>query len=241
MGGKDGSALRGAWETPKASDRSGRQTNSGGQAHLDVQANNWATPNTLDSMPPKSETALHREMTVTRPGRSMPSNLRDQATQMDNWPTPNANVSNDRESPESWHARAQKTKLATGANNGLPLTVAATQWQTPAARDTKGANSAQHSLVTGTGRKHMDQLCNFVAHSSHRAQILPSGNGLSKHRLGSRPRLNPIFTEWLMGWPTQWTKAEPSASSAAVTVSWRLALASHLSTYLGEPDSRSAA
>ena len=49
----------------------------------------FATPNTLDSLPPKSPEALHREATVTRSGRSQPSNLRDQVTQLF-WPTPNA-------------------------------------------------------------------------------------------------------------------------------------------------------
>jgi len=37
-------------------------------------------------------------------------------------------------------------------------------WPTPAARDYKGANSEKHCKVTGTGRKHMDQLPNAVAH-----------------------------------------------------------------------------
>ncbi len=40
----------------------------------------WATPNTLDSMPPKSAEALHREATIARPGRSQPANLRDQVS-----------------------------------------------------------------------------------------------------------------------------------------------------------------
>lgn len=37
------------------------------------------------------------------------------------------------------------------------------QWPTPATRDYKGANSADH-LENGTGRKHLDQLPNFVEH-----------------------------------------------------------------------------
>lgn len=35
---------------------------------------------------------------------------------------------------------------------------------TPAARDAKGANSREHCAERGTGRKHMDQLANQVAH-----------------------------------------------------------------------------
>jgi hypothetical protein len=51
----------------------------------------FATPTTMDSLPPKSEQALLREMTIARPGRSKPANLRDQVSNMDNWkiwPTP---------------------------------------------------------------------------------------------------------------------------------------------------------
>ena len=40
----------------------------------------------------------------------------------------------------------------------------AKKWPTPAARDEKGANSETHCLETGAGRKHMDQLPNFIAH-----------------------------------------------------------------------------
>jgi hypothetical protein len=50
----------------------------------------WATPNTMDSLPPKSPKALQREMEITRPGRAKPANLRDQVSNMQNWPTPSA-------------------------------------------------------------------------------------------------------------------------------------------------------
>ena len=48
----------------------------------------WATPTTMDKLPPKSETALLREATVARPNRSKPANLRDQVSNMEKWPTP---------------------------------------------------------------------------------------------------------------------------------------------------------
>jgi hypothetical protein len=50
----------------------------------------WATPTTMDSLPPKSAEALHREATVARPGRSKPANLRDQVSNQHMWPTPSA-------------------------------------------------------------------------------------------------------------------------------------------------------
>jgi len=50
----------------------------------------WATPTTMDKLPPKSQQALLKEATQARPGRSKPANLRDQVSNMQNWPSPNA-------------------------------------------------------------------------------------------------------------------------------------------------------
>jgi len=66
-------------------------------------------------------------------------------------------------------------------------------WPTPAARDYKGENSLEHCEVNGTGRKHMDQLPNAVAHGD---KPEPSG------------ALNPTWVEWLMGWPIGWTSMD---------------------------------
>jgi hypothetical protein len=119
----------------------------------------------------------------------------------------------------------------TKRTTGLPTE--AVNWPTPAARDHKGANSAEHALETGSGRKHMDQLSNFVAHSSHLAQPMPDGQSSCESGPDSpqpsTKRLNPAFGEWLMGWPVGWSIAEPSASSASETASWRFALQQQLS------------
>ncbi len=48
----------------------------------------YATPTTMDSLPPKSPEALEREATIARPGRSRPANLRDQISNSHLWPTP---------------------------------------------------------------------------------------------------------------------------------------------------------
>jgi len=60
----------------------------------------WATPNTLDGMAPKTEKALKKEATETRPGRSKLSNLRDQVihgkAMPKLWPTPQASDNRDR-------------------------------------------------------------------------------------------------------------------------------------------------
>lgn len=82
----------------------------------------------------------------------------------------------------------------------------------------------------------MDQLSNFVAHSSHLAQPTHDGSTFLAPGQSTPRRLNPIFGEWLMGWPSQWTKAEPSASSASATALWRFRLQQHLSCLLAEQE-----
>jgi hypothetical protein len=102
-------------------------------------------------------------------------------------------------------------------------------WPTPAARDGKGANSAEHCFVTGTGRKHMDQLPNAVAHGGTKTrQMYPTPRCFmhkdaltdrGKSNLGEvineqegmtkTGQLNPPWVEWLMGWPIGWTDLKP--------------------------------
>jgi hypothetical protein len=50
----------------------------------------WATPTTMDTLPPKSDKALEKEATQVRPGRAKPANLRDQVSNMHKWASPNA-------------------------------------------------------------------------------------------------------------------------------------------------------
>lgn len=86
----------------------------------------WATPTTMDKLPPKSIGALERESTITRPGRTKPANLRDQVSNMQNWPTPRA-------------CKAQAATLTEKMSNhphlNLEVAVAKQIWPTPAATD----------------------------------------------------------------------------------------------------------
>lgn len=113
-------------------------------------------------------------------------------------------------------------------SGGTPLPAQAANWATPAARDAKGENAAAH-LTNGTGRKHMDQLPNQVAHGFPHPGPMTTPHGvpssawrpISRRLLRSaissvepttwrrwlrkgawrKRRLNPIFTAWLMRWP----------------------------------------
>jgi len=132
------------------------------------------------------------------------------------WTTPQAHDVTARGSGQKPTAKAGNACLATDAMT----------WPTPAARDWKGENSPDH-LTNGTGRLHLDQLPNAVAHLfSHPApETVPHGPKLSQLRpiwlplrasliashgravwrrlwkSRTKRRLNPAFVSWLMGWP----------------------------------------
>lgn len=82
---------------------------------------------------------------------------------------------------------------APGSREGSPSLVGQTaMWPTPVASD-DGRKVTENS--------HQPGLQLMAYHFSRPDRPPPSGNGSSKHRLGSRPRLNPVFVAWLMGWP----------------------------------------
>lgn len=144
------------------------------------------------------------------------------------WPTPTSMQTREGWSAEELDSARQKAKAKAGNGNGfgLGLGAAVSAWPTPAARDWKGENSSDH-LTNGTGRLHMDQLPNAVAHGFTRPDLPTQMHGAmpSPHAPISRPlwawmtrshgrtvsrrlwkarskrRLNPAFVEWLMGWP----------------------------------------
>jgi hypothetical protein len=252
-GGRGGFALLGDnWTTPQAHDvterGSGQQpTAAAGNACLARDARTWATPDCNTStysngkMGPnireqarmwQTPTATEEESGSGLRGNGEPK-LKGQAIQ---WATPQAR---DCKNPDSAESGNYQRKLDQGYTIDLN-SQAHNWWPTPAARDHKGANSEQHATVTGGGRKHMDQLANFVAYSPL-AQATRDGPESSPPSPGLPPpstkRLNPYFAERLMGWPLGWTSATaPSASSALETALWRCKLQQHLSCLLDGQD-----
>jgi len=123
-------------------------------------------------------------------------NLQDQV-RLASWPTPNAGPQNDTDT--KWEQRRTALIATTGRGFGMTLGMASqlATWATPAARDYKGPNSTQHVTETGTGRKHLDQLPNQVAHSGP----MWTGSIAGTANVG---QLNPAFSRWLMGYPAAW-------------------------------------
>lgn len=136
---------------------------------------------------------------------------------------------------------------------------AAINWPTPASRDHKGANGEAH-LTNGTGRLHMDQLPNFVAHGfslpdhQTRAHGKPSwrdriailrllwawikssyGRSVAMRLFRNRHtrRLNPLFVEWLMGWPPGHALCDCSETESFLWLQRMRGALSQLPTALG--------
>jgi DNA (cytosine-5)-methyltransferase 1 len=100
--------------------------NSRGEPKLSAQVKGfWATPNTMDHLPQRSEEALIRQATTSRKGRTNPANLREQVDgrTVRMWPTPKASLRGDCPSERE--------------RNTPDLPSAAKMWSTPAANDGK--------------------------------------------------------------------------------------------------------
>jgi hypothetical protein len=173
-----------------------------------------------------------------------------------NWPTPDASVMNDGEGPETFFARQQRVK-AKGINGngmGMPLTIAATTWPTPRAKEdgeyqySQGDKTKPVPTLSGaaqnwstpsvadttgsrkcrSGDRSSELLLNGQAETISLVSSLPDRPISTVGEESSRiPRsLNPLFVEWLMGWLRGWTllALTPPASNACACSATELSL-----------------
>ena len=77
----------------------------------------WATPNTMDSLPPRSSEAMERQFSTTRKGRTAPANLREQVI-FALWPTPCAADDRDR---GRWSNPSIQRRVAMGKQINLSM------------------------------------------------------------------------------------------------------------------------
>ena len=194
---------------------------------LEVSVITWATPNTMDHLPPRSPEAMERMLGPegARAGRTRPSNLREQIL----WPTPRAQKTSS-ENPETWQKRQQAGQVSTP-----PLAMAAAMWLTPRAQETE---EKQETFLKRNG----DRTDRCYGSLTAQAKVWPTvttqdaknNAGPSQFRRNTKPLnveaclhsrsspqgqkatgaaspkvLNPQFVEWLMGWPIGWTEFAP--------------------------------
>ena len=219
----------------------------------------WATPNTMDHLPQRSEEATRKMQEGHRKGRSKPSNLREQVDEktMDlyikTWPTPRASdveggivqnvelengtfsrknkdgvrwgvklrdavnhvekmwptpLSSDYKNMDTANQMSLSTSVkmwptattqdnpqvrgegkTVGTKRGTTLGGAVRMWPTPVARDHKGGYQGGR---VRNGKVSWDSLDVAVQHTDN------------QEKTGGQ--LNPMFVEWLMGYPKGWTE-----------------------------------
>lgn len=168
------------WPTPRAKEDGEYQYSKGDKTKpvptLSGAAQNWTTPAASDGQ-------RGGKITEAMSGTS----LTQQVATI--WSTPRAS---DREKGGP--------NQAFGAG-GVPLPAQVSQWSTPSVADTTG------SRKTRSGARSDEPLLNGQAEIASLRSILPDHpiSTVGEESSHIRRTLNPLFVEWLMGWPPGWT------------------------------------
>lgn len=215
------------WPTATATDGNKGGPNSrhgSGSLHLPSAAvqQQWYTPNV-----PNGGRVNPKEMSETGAlpnGKKRQVGLENQAIQI--WPTPMANPNSNRQT--------KPTPSQLKGEHGLNLAMVAVThtWPTPRAcsgKRSSGANRTElvRSWATPTTRDWKDGTA--TADVKTNCLLGRQAPRSMSDGMESRLTLNPLFVEWLMGWPIGWT----DCGSAATGLSrWLLLMRSELSRLL---------
>jgi len=160
----------------------------------------WATPNTMDTLPPRSEKAVIRQMTTARKGSTKPSNLREQVhpetMKMYGWmyPTPTAI-----QRPTEGNVRLMRNQVLSGNLTKEEASVMV-------GKDVFQSHGKLPMYPTPTARDHKDLGYNPITCKREiKQQSIPT-TVLKNNKPGGK--LNPHFVEFLMGYPMNWTRIE---------------------------------
>lgn len=182
----------------------------------DPECSLWATPNAMDSLPPRTDEGIRKIANGARKGRTRPSNLREQVDErtMHLWPTPTQRDykgTNSMEHLQRPHAHQKQ----------LPNMVKL--WPTPRAQSSTGKSNPPNRQGTadlqtmvalfptpttgaglngGTGNfQQLQKLKETGVITEEERRNMSQGNG---------GQLNPTWVEWLMGFPIGWTDLNAS-------------------------------
>lgn len=199
-----GAAVGQAWSTPRSEDSESCGNHPGSMDSLTGQTSNWPTPNAAPEAPtqegiqsasPWGTPGAMDGGTIRRgAGRGNELLLAGQAKEF-NWPTPDASVMNDRETPETFEARRAKLddRSRNGKGAGTPLTIAAQQWATPRAsaadQGNDKASAQRRSQGENTGLK--DQASNFPTPTTQDAEQAGSPKREMLTNVAVSPRATP--------------------------------------------------
>ena len=194
----------------------------------------WATPNTMDHLPQRSEEALVRQATTQRKGRTRPSNLREQVNptavaiyqEPQTWATPRTTDAQGAGRP--LNEKGQRITLSDPTKiYGGNLSDQVRHWPTVRVSSANGAS--QKELQAGNPKRRLETevlLNPWPTPSAHEARLGyqdrsdTTKKGTQESLLtvvvntaGGRSEcpghLNPEWVEWLMGVPTGWTELGP--------------------------------
>jgi len=209
------------WTTPSAGDgqRGGRITEAMTGTSLTQQVESvWSTPRASDGE-------------KGGPNQSFGAGGTPLPAQAQNWPTPRA-----KEDGEYQYSRGDKTKPVP------TLSGAAQNWSTPSVADTTRSRKSR------SGDRSDEPLLNGQAEAVSLRSILPDHpiSTVGEESSHIRRSLNPLFVEWLMGWPRGWTSlaltppaSSGSGCSATELSAWKLRMRSALFA-LGSPEDQPA-
>jgi hypothetical protein len=171
--------------------------------------------------------------TLYHNGKKVQLGLEDQAK---NWSSPKAS------DPEKAGPNMR------GSKGDVPLPGQAANWPGPATRDHKSSSegSSEGSSIRQDGKSRSDML-DFAAEQFFRPPSSPdqpiaggsmsSTDGPNSNQPSQKRKLNPIFVEALMRWPTGLSGFE--RQGMAWTLWWQLQL-SYLSALLSQPEPEQA-
>lgn len=239
------------WPTPHGIGNQGETGNVGGGSEFSVSVErmfeNWHTPDLMPDAPNTGSNCKNRVPGLGNQSELWATPRSDKTTsedpevwekrkaagdvstppltmQSEMWATPNAMVANDGDGAETWDARREKVK-ATGKNgNGMgeQLTI-----QCQRLWPTTNVGDAQRGVQEPDGRRDLllrTEIENFP--SFHPVQPTLE---LGKEFVRERRRLNPLFVEWLMGWPIGLTGSGPAETEFCL---WRQRMRSALFTLI---------